>query len=682
SATSADAVNGSQLYATNQNVSQNATNITALDGRVTINETKISTINDTLDELSSGTAGLVQQTGAGANLTVGANTDGVAVDFTGTDGARTLTGVADGTLSATSADAVNGSQLYATNQNVSQNATNITALDGRVTTNETNITSINDTLNELSSGTAGLVQQTGAGANLTVGANTDGVAVDFTGTAGARTLTGVANGSVSATSTDAINGSQVHAAASSVADALGGGATVNADGTISQPSYSVGGTTVTNIGDALTNVDTRVTNNSTQLTQLTDQINNGSVGLVRQDAASSAILVASGVGGSVVDVSGTDGQRRITGIANGVDDDDAVTVSQMRSTLAVDLDQRMLTALQYDDVSMTSATLAGTNGTKILNLADGRIAAGSMEAVNGGQIYAMQQQFANRFDSLNGQLNDLNDRVVTIEENGGGSGGGGDTPGGSVPSPGTGTDSTAVGSGSNASGSGSSAIGSGSNASGSGSSAIGSGSNASGDNSSAVGNGSSASGSNSSAIGAGSNASGNNGTAVGQGSAAAGENSTAIGQGSSAKANNSVALGAGSVADEANTVSVGGGEAGERRITNVAAGVNATDAVNVGQLNDTVQRFDQRFADTDRAINQVAKNAYAGVAAAMAMPNLTPSGPGKTIVAAGAANYKSGSAVAAGATYRSMNGKWLMHGAVSATSTGDLGVRAQVGYEF
>ncbi|MDR6499027.1 hypothetical protein J2785_002172, partial [Burkholderia ambifaria] len=83
----------------------------------------LTALDGALTHIANGTAGLVRQTGAGANLTVGANTDGAAVDFTGKAGTRTLTGVADGALSATSADAVNGSQLYATNQNVSQNAT-------------------------------------------------------------------------------------------------------------------------------------------------------------------------------------------------------------------------------------------------------------------------------------------------------------------------------------------------------------------------------------------------------------------------------------------------------------------------------------------------------------------------------------------------------------------------------
>ncbi len=121
-----DAVNGSQLFATNNNVSDlsdrvdtaesNITNIqgdiTEIDNRVTVNEGNIANLTT---QINSGGLGLVKQSAAGANLTVGAATDGVAVDFTGTAGERKLTGVAAGDLSAVSVDAVNGSQLFATN---------------------------------------------------------------------------------------------------------------------------------------------------------------------------------------------------------------------------------------------------------------------------------------------------------------------------------------------------------------------------------------------------------------------------------------------------------------------------------------------------------------------------------------------------------------------------------------
>jgi autotransporter adhesin len=152
-----------------------------------------------------------------------------------------------------------------------------------------------------------------------------------------------------------------------------------------------------------------------------------------------------------------------------------------------------------------------------------------------------------------------------------------------------------------------------------------------------------------------------------------------------------VAIGADSVADRDNTVSMGS-KGHERQITNVAAGTEDTDAVNLGQMNSALHAAvgdlpagmsakdytDQQANAVQDSVNQVAKNAYAGIAAAMAMPNMTPSGPGKTIVAGGAGAYKNGSALAVGVTHRSMSGKWLVNGAVSATSTGDAGVRAQV----
>ncbi|ONR52703.1 hypothetical protein A8E12_06755, partial [Burkholderia cenocepacia] len=62
--------------------------VTNIDGRVTNNEGKIT---DLAEQIGSGTVGLVQQSAAGADLTVGANTDGGAVNFAGTAGNRKLT---------------------------------------------------------------------------------------------------------------------------------------------------------------------------------------------------------------------------------------------------------------------------------------------------------------------------------------------------------------------------------------------------------------------------------------------------------------------------------------------------------------------------------------------------------------------------------------------------------------
>jgi autotransporter adhesin len=97
------------------------------------------------------------------------------------------------------------------------------------------------------------------------------------------------------------------------------------------------------------------------------------------------------------------------------------------------------------------------------------------------------------------------------------------------------------------------------------------------------------SGTHSVASGANAVASGANAIASGASSVASGANAVAVGANASATAKNSVALGAGSVADRANAVSVGTASAGgQRQITNVAAGTEGTDAVNVNQMQQSV----------------------------------------------------------------------------------------------
>jgi hypothetical protein len=76
------------------------------------------------------------------------------------------------------------------------------------------------------------------------------------------------------------------------------------------------------------------------------------------------------------------------------------------------------------------------------------------------------------------------------------------------------------------------------------------------------------------------------GLAAGSSAQATADRAVALGNAASASASDSVALGSGSVANEANTVSVGSATA-QRRIVNLAAGIQATDAVNKGQLDAT-----------------------------------------------------------------------------------------------
>ena len=104
------------------------------------------------------------------------------------------------------------------------------------------------------------------------------------------------------------------------------------------------------------------------------------------------------------------------------------------------------------------------------------------------------------------------------------------------------------------------------------------------------------------------------GAAFGDGASATGSLSAAIGPNATATAPNAVALGAGSLANAANTVSVGAPGA-ERRITNVAAGINQTDAVNVGQLQSVAAGFQSQIGSLQSQVIQNNVEARRGIAA-------------------------------------------------------------------
>ncbi|WP_175909038.1 YadA-like family protein [Burkholderia sp. BCC1640] len=453
-----------------------------------------------------------------------------------------------------------------------------------------------------------------------------------------RRITNLAKGTAD---TDAVNVGQMNAGLSTtttaIADVKTGLSTTNTQITAIDGRTTANEASIKQLDGDMTTAKNNIAMQTSDISTINNRLENlssGTTGLVQQAKAGADLTVGAKTDGAAVNFAGTGGTRTLSGIANGVNDDEAVTIAQLRATGLIDYTGKEVGAVTYDSgLSFDRVTFAGALGTTLRGVAAGEVSANSMEAINGSQLFGLQEQFAKQFGELSVRVDDLSDRV-TDRENTPGTGG-----------PGTGGPGTG------------------------------------GDGSTVNGMGSSASGENSSAMGQGSTASGGNGTAVGQGSVASGENSTVIGQGSTATGSGSVALGQGSVANRDNTVSVGS-VGNERQITNVADGTAPTDAINKRQLDGAMQSIDQRFGDTNRMINDVAKNAYAGIAAAMAMPNMTPSQPGKTVVAVGAANFKNGSAVAAGATYRSRNGNWLMNGAVSITSVGDAGVRAQVGYEF
>ncbi|MDR6094590.1 YadA-like family protein [Stenotrophomonas sp. SORGH_AS_0321] len=238
-------------------------------------------------------------------------------------------------------------------------------------------------------------------------------------------------------------------------------------------------------------------------------------------------------------------------------------------------------------------------------------------------------------------------------------------------------------------------------------------------------------------------ASGANAAAGGAGASAAGANATALGNGAQARADNAVALGAGSVADRANTVSVGSAGA-ERQIANVADGSQATDAVNVRQLQASQQgtlRYDnntngttnfssvtlgqagsgptqvrnvaagtagtdavnvdqlrsgmaqtldwskaytdERMDNFDRNLKRTDDRASAGIASAMAVASLPqPSEAGRSMASFAAGSFNGESGMAVGLSGVSDGGRWIYKFSGSTNTRGDGGVAVGAGIQW
>jgi autotransporter adhesin len=184
------------------------------------------------------------------------------------------------------------------------------------------------------------------------------------------------------------------------------------------------------------------------------------------------------------------------------------------------------------------------------------------------------------------------------------------------------------------------------------STALGQTSAASGVGSTAVGFGSVASGAGSTAQGQFSVASGSQSSAFGAGANASGAGAVAVGVSSSASAANSVALGNGSVANAPNTVSVGS-VGNERRVTNVAPGVNPTDAVNVSQLQGFGAGFQSQIGGLQQQIFANNIEARRGIAAAAALsPAIMPTAPGRTTVSVNGGFFHGETGVGVGVSHR------------------------------
>lgn len=124
------------------------------------------------------------------------------------------------------------------------------------------------------------------------------------------------------------------------------------------------------------------------------------------------------------------------------------------------------------------------------------------------------------------------------------------------------------------------------------------------------------------------------------------------------------------------SLTINGINAGGKTITNVAPGVNGTDAVNVNQLNASQKAAFKRIHDVDR-------KARAGIAQAIATAGLPQAYlPGKNLAALAAGTYGGESGFAVGVSSISDDGKWIFKVTGSANTRGQAGGSVGVGYQW
>ncbi|WP_079964912.1 trimeric autotransporter adhesin SadA [Salmonella enterica] len=366
-ADSTDAVNGSQLFDTNEKVDQNTADITTNTNSINQNTTDIATNTTNINNLSDSITTLTDDA-----LLWDAASGAFSASRSGS--ASKITNLAAGTLAADSTDAVNGSQLYETNQRVDQNTSAIADIN----TSITNLSSDNLSWNETTS--------------------------SFSASHGSSTtnkITNVAAGELSEESTDAVNGSQLFETNEKVDQ--------------NTTDIAANTTNITQNSTAIENLNTSVSDINTSITGLTDN----------------ALLWDEDIGAFSANHGGS--TSKITNVAAGAlseDSTDAVNGSQLyetnqkvdQNTSAIaDINTSITNlgtdALSWDDEEGAFSASHGTSGTnKITNVAAGEIASDSTDAVNGSQLYETNMLISQYNESISQLAGDTSETYIT--ENG------------------------------------------------------------------------------------------------------------------------------------------------------------------------------------------------------------------------------------------------------------------------
>ncbi|ERT90701.1 hypothetical protein P047_02729 [Brucella abortus 99-9971-159] len=441
-ATSTDAVNGRQLFA----VSEQA----ASGWSLTVNGMDKSRVGpgDTVDLSNSDGNLVLSKKGKDVTFNLASDlkvtslvagntfldtnglviTGGPSMTVSGIDaGHLNIRHVADGAVTATSTDAVNGRQLFAVSEQAASGwSLTVNGMDkSRVGPGDTVDLSNSDgnlvlskqgkdvTFNlasdlKVTSLVAGNTFLDTNGLVITGGPSMTVSGID----AGQLKISHVADGAVTVTSTDAVNGSQLHRVAHTIAEHLGGDAHVNADGSVIGPQYTVQKKRYKTIYDAFGGVDENLSNINDILHDIesgggikyfhANSIGADSRALGTNSIAVGSDSVASGEGSISV---GNGAQASAHGsVALGENaaapDANSVALGAGSKTSEVVATKGTTINGQYYDFAgdAPSGTVSvGDKGAErtITNVAAGRISVESTDAVNGSQLNAVNQAIEN-----------------------------------------------------------------------------------------------------------------------------------------------------------------------------------------------------------------------------------------------------------------------------------------------
>ncbi|WP_269138931.1 ESPR-type extended signal peptide-containing protein, partial [Burkholderia vietnamiensis] len=659
SAASTDAINGSQLFATNSAIENLSTTFSTSTSAVASLSTSTSTTASWLSTgMSSLSTGLSTTNSNVASVSTGLSSLSTGLSTVNSNVASLSSGVStlsseavkydknvDGTVNYNSVT-LNPGGTSAQIHNVGAgtagtDAVNVSQLSTVVSTSKTRYYSVNDNgvqqgnygndgasgLNAMAAGTNAIAAGASSVAlgNGASGTGAQSIAIGNASTATSFGGVAVGSGATASHANDIALGTN---SATAIANPTSGT-------TIGGTAYSFAGATPTSV------VSVGSLGNERQITNVaagqlsvtsTDAVNGSQLYATNQAIGSMSTSVSTGISSLATGLSTTN--SNVVSLSTSASTT-ASSLSTGVSSLSTGLSTLSNEAVKYDKnpdgtVNYNSVTLnPGGTSTQIHNVAAGT--AGT-DAVNVSQLSTVVSTSKTHYYSVNDngvqQGNYANDGATGVGALAAG-----------INSVGSGANSVAVGAGATASSDGAVAVGNSAVATGGKAVSIGVGNTASGDGAVAIGDpnvaigaGAIALGVNGTANGSGAVALGFQNTANGNGSVALGNTSTAaqagavaLGQGAVATNTNDVALGSGSVTGVANPVSSAtiagqsyavagtaptsvvsvGAPGAERQITNVAAGqlsATSTDAVNGSQL----------FA-TDQAVGSLSTSTSTGI---------------------------------------------------------------------